>query len=99
MIHITSSYHRKSVDSAWFTPDPDFAAYRKEKYQNTGKMKNITTLETDDKLTLIILTTFSDKVVLEEFENDDKCKDNMLKRKVYNSSNNIIKDESINREE
>jgi hypothetical protein len=95
MLCVSKTYHRSSPDIDWFQPTKDFVDYRRGAFFKTGKIKEVTAVESSDKLSISILTIFADASAKTDYEADASCVASMNSRSTYNSLNEIYSEPAI----
>jgi hypothetical protein len=95
MIYVTQTFHRSEPEVKWFFATDDFIQYRKEKYINTGKIKEINIMHSSDMRSKCIMTAFADETAMTEYTNDEICAENMRARREHCLLNRIITESPV----
>jgi hypothetical protein len=95
MICVSKTFHRPSTQIEWFQPQQEFKTYRRTEFFKNGRIKEMTSIESSDKLSISILTIFVDEDAYAAYEADPQCMANYQSRLAYNELNRIRTEPSV----
>lgn len=91
-IKATVNETRTSAETQFFAMSPAELQYRNDKFVKTGKVLFTKTELSDDNLTRKLITIFLNEETRLEYRNDPVISDFRLRKKQYNTSNNVSSD-------
>lgn len=94
-IFVSRTFHRPSTETEWYQPSKDFVQYRRDKFFKTGKILKVESVESEDKLSMVVMTVFDSEDSIVAYDEDDLCATNMILRAEYNDGNNIRADKKV----
>lgn len=94
MLKYKTTFVRNNTNTQFFKGTDEFLLHRDQVYVNTGKIIEIVSTISDDKLTKEIITVFADGQYREEYKKDPVIRRNTIASNVYNTENSIAKTSS-----
>jgi hypothetical protein len=91
MLKYKTTFVRNNTNTQFFKGTDEFLLHRDKEYVAKGKIVEIVSSLSADRLTREIVTVFADEQYREEYKKDPVVKKNTIASNVYNAENSIAK--------